>query len=181
MAGGDGTALAELYDRHGRAVYALALRILGDAADAEDLTQDVFTLAWKNAAKYDPARGAVPAWLLVTTRTRAIDRIRSRRVRPQAFGGDDDGRRLAAIPDASPSVDTIVASADSAARVRTALASLPGEQRAAIELAYFQGLSHSEIAEQTATPLGTIKTRIRAGLQRLRRAMDGAQEGGQLA
>lgn len=181
MARGDGSALAELYDRHGRAVYALAVRVLGDPADAEDLVQDVFALAWKNAAKYDPARGAVAAWLLITTRTRAIDRLRSRRVRPQSAGGDDDGRRLAAIPDASPSVDTIVASADSAARVRTALASLPEDQRAAIELAYFQGLSHSEIAERTTTPLGTIKTRIRAGLQRLRRALDDRQEGGQFA
>ncbi len=170
MAGGDGTALADLYDRHGRSVYALANRILSDPAEAEDLTQDVFTLAWKNAARYDPARGAVAAWLLVTTRTRAIDRIRARRSRPQ-HGSDDDGRKMAAIPDASPSVDMIVATSQEAARVRGALADLPVEQRDALDLAYFQGLSHSEIAERTGIPLGTIKTRIRSGLQRLRDAM----------
>jgi len=170
MAGGDGAALADLYDRHGRSVYGLAARILGDPAEAEDLTQDVFTLAWKNASRYDPARGAVAAWLLVTTRTRAIDRIRARRSRPQG-GADDDGRKMAAIPDAAPSVDVIVASSQDAARVRDALTVLPPDQRDALDLAYFQGLSHSEIAERTGIPLGTIKTRIRTGLQRLREAM----------
>ena len=170
MASGDGTALADLYDRHGRSVYGLAARILGDPAEAEDLTQDVFTLAWKNAARYDPARGAVAAWLLVTTRTRAIDRIRARRSRPQG-GSDDDGRKMANIPDGSPSVDVIVATSQDAARVRVALADLPVDQRDALEQAYFQGLSHSEIAGRTGIPLGTIKTRIRSGLQRLREAM----------
>jgi len=170
MASGDGTALADLYDRHGRSVYGLAARILGDPAEAEDLTQDVFTLAWKNAARYDPARGAVAAWLLVTTRTRAIDRIRARRSRPQG-GTDDDGRKMANIPDGSPSVDVIVATSQDAARVRVALADLPVDQRDALEQAYFQGLSHSEIADRTGIPLGTIKTRIRSGLQRLREAM----------
>jgi RNA polymerase sigma-70 factor (ECF subfamily) len=170
MASGDGTALADLYDRHGRSVFGLATRILGDPAEAEDLTQDVFTLAWKNAARYDPARGAVAAWLLVTTRTRAIDRIRARRSRPQG-GSDDDGRKMANIPDGSPSVDVIVATSQDAARVRVALADLPVDQRDALDLAYFQGLSHSEIAERTGIPLGTIKTRIRSGLQRLRDAM----------
>lgn len=179
MAGGDGSALADLYDRHGRSVYALAVRILGDPAEAEDLTQDVFALAWKNAARYDPARGAVAAWLLVTTRTRAIDRIRARRSRPQG-GGDEDGRKIAAIPDAMPSVDVIVATSQAASRVRMALAGLPADQRDAIDLAYFQGLSHTEIADRTGTPLGTIKTRIRSGLQRLREAMTSgdAEKGG---
>jgi RNA polymerase sigma-70 factor (ECF subfamily) len=178
MASGDGSALADLYDRHGRSVYGLAARILGDPAEAEDLTQDVFTLAWKNAARYDPARGAVAAWLLVTTRTRAIDRIRARRSRPQG-GSDDDGRKMANIPDGSPSVDVIVATSQDAARVRVALADLPVDQRDALEQAYFQGLSHSEIAERTGIPLGTIKTRIRSGLQRLREAMaPGITEGG---
>jgi RNA polymerase sigma-70 factor (ECF subfamily) len=172
MAKGDGSALADLYDRHGRSVYALAARMLGDPAEAEDLTQDVFTLAWKNAARYDPARGAVAAWLLVTTRTRAIDRIRARRSRPQS-GGDPDGRIVAAIPDGSPSVDVIVASSQDADRVRAAMAELSSDQRDALDLAYFEGLSHSEIAERTGIPLGTIKTRIRSGLHRLRDAMTG--------
>lgn len=176
LARGDGSALADLYDRHGRAVYALAVRMLTDHGEAEDLTQDVFTLAWRNAAKYDPARGAVAAWLLVTTRTRAIDRLRSRRSRPRA-AGEDEIRRMDAIPDAAPSVEMIVASVEGAARVKDALGTLPGDQRDALVLAYFEGLSHSEISERTGTPLGTIKTRIRAGLARLRQAMDGEKGG----
>jgi RNA polymerase sigma-70 factor (ECF subfamily) len=176
LAAGDGAALAELYDRHGRAVYSLALRILGDSGDAEDLTQDVFTLAWRNAAKYDPSRGAVAAWLLITTRTRGIDRLRSRRARPRA-AGEDEIRRVDAIPDAAPSVELVAATAQAAERVKAALEDLPPDMRAAVTLAYFEGLSHSEISERTGTPLGTIKTRIRSGLARLRQALED-EEGG---
>jgi RNA polymerase sigma-70 factor, ECF subfamily len=175
MARGDGAALAELYDRHGRGVFALAVRILSDRGEAEDLTQDVFALAWRNATRYDSARGAVAAWLLVTTRTRAIDRLRSRRVRPSQ-ATEDEVRRLDAIPDAAPSVEMVVADRQMTGRVRDALAVLPADQRLALELAYFEGLSHSEIGERTGTPLGTIKTRIRTGLMRLRQAM--ATKGG---
>ncbi len=170
MAQGDAAALAELYDRHGRAVYSLALRMLSDHGEAEDLAQDVFALAWRNAARYDASRGVVAAWLLVTTRTRAIDRLRGRRVRP-GKASEDDVRRLESIPDASPSVEMIAADRQMAGRVRHALGILPAEQRLALELAYFEGLSHSEIGERTGTPLGTIKTRIRTGLARLRQAM----------
>ena len=170
LARGDAAALAELYDRHGRTVFSLAVRILSDQGEAEDLTQDVFTIAWRNAARYDPSRGAVAAWLLITARTRAIDRLRARRVRP-AGATEDDVRRLDAIPDAAPSVEWIVADRQMAGRVRDALAVLPADQRLALELAYFEGLSHSEIGERTGTPLGTIKSRIRTGLARLREAM----------
>jgi RNA polymerase sigma-70 factor (ECF subfamily) len=176
MAQGDGAALAELYDRHGRAVYSLAVRILSDHGEAEDLTQDVFALAWRNAAKYDASRGVVAAWLLVTTRTRAIDRLRARRVRPSAASADDV-RRLDAIPDAAASVEMIAADRQMAERVREAMVHLPAEQREALELAYFEGLSHSEIGERTGNPLGTIKTRIRTGLTRLRQAMSIGKEG----
>lgn len=176
MARGDGDALAELYDRHGRIVFAMAVRILSDRGEAEDLTQDVFTLAWQNAARYDASRGVVAAWLLVTTRTRAIDRLRSRKVRPRA-AGQDDIRRMDAIPDAAPSVEWIVAGEQAAGRVRSALGALPADQRDPLCLAYFEGLSHSEIAERTGTPLGTIKTRIRSGLARLREAMQGEKGG----
>lgn len=172
MARGDGDALAELYDRHGRIVFAMAVRILSDRGEAEDLTQDVFTLAWQNAARYDSSRGVVAAWLLVTTRTRAIDRLRSRKVRPRA-AGHDEVRRMDAIPDAAPSVEWIVAGEQAAGRVRSALGNLPPDQRDPLCLAYFEGLSHSEIAERMGTPLGTIKTRIRSGLARLREAMQG--------
>lgn len=176
LARGDAAALAELYDRHGRSVFSLAVRILSDHGEAEDLTQDVFSLAWRNAAKYDPSRGVVAAWLLVTTRTRAIDRLRSRRVRPGA-ATEDEVRRLDAIPDAAPSVELMVADRQMAGRVRDAIALLPADQRLALELAYFEGLSHSEIGERTGTPLGTIKTRIRTGLARLRQAMHTGKEG----
>lgn len=176
LARGEGSALTELYDRHGRIVFSLAMRILADQSEAEDLTQDVFTLAWRNAAKYDASRGAVAAWLLITTRTRAIDRIRRRRVRPSA-ATEDDVRRLDAIPDAAPSVELVVADREMAVRVRDALSGLPLEQRLALELAYFEGLSHSEIVDRTGTPLGTVKTRIRTGLSRLRQAMSAGKEG----
>src|SRR5688572_14001234 len=176
MAQGDGAALAELYDRHGRIVFSLAARILSDHGEAEDLTQDVFALAWRNAPRYDPARGAVAAWLLITTRSRAIDRLRARRVRPGA-ATEDDVRRLDAIPDRAPSVEMIVADRQMAGRVRDALAELPADQRQALELAYFEGLSQSEIGERTGIPLGTIKTRIRTGLSRLRHAMQSGREG----
>src|SRR5688572_14094122 len=176
MARGDGAALAELYDLHGRIVFSLAVRMLSDHGEAEDLTQDVFTLAWRNAPRYDPARGAVAAWLLVTARTRAIDRLRGRRVRPGA-ATEDDVRRLEAIPDTAVSVEMIVADRQTAGRVRDALAVLPADQRLALELAYFEGLSHSEIGERTGTPLGTIKSRIRTGLTRLRQAMHQGKEG----
>lgn len=176
MAQGDGSALSELYDRHGRAVFALAVRMLSDHGEAEDLTQDVFSLAWRNAPKYDASRGVVAAWLLVTTRTRAIDRLRSRRVRPGA-ASEDQIRRLDAIPDTAPSVEMSVAGDQMAERVRGAMANLPAEQRQALELAYFEGLSHTEIGERTGTALGTIKTRIRTGLARLRQAMERGKEG----
>jgi len=176
MARGDAAALAELYDRHGRVVFSLAVRILSDHGDAEDLTQDVFAEAWRNAARYDPSRGVVAAWLLVTTRTRAIDRLRGRRVRP-GLASEDEVRRLGSIPDAAPSVEMIVADRQMSGRVRDALAGLPADQRLALELAYFEGLSHSEIGVRTGTPLGTIKTRIRSGLTRLRDAMK-AEKGG---
>ncbi len=175
LAHGDGAALGDLYDRHGRTVFALAARILGDHGEAEDLTQDVFTLAWRNAAKYDASRGVVAAWLLVTTRTRAIDRLRSRRVRPRSAGASEI-LRMDAIPDTAASVEMIVASEQMAARVRAALETLPPEYREPLNLAYFEGLSHSEVAERTGTPLGTIKTRVRSGLARLRQAMDAGKE-----
>lgn len=173
---GDGSALGDLYDRHGRTVFSIAVRMLADRGDAEDLTQDVFTLAWRNARSFDPSRGAVAAWLVVMTRSRALDRLRSRRVRPGPLGEHEDAM-MATLADAAPQVDMVAATAQEAVRVREALETLPDDQRDALTLAYFEGLSHSEISERTDTPLGTIKTRIRAGLGRLRQAL-GVREGG---
>lgn len=167
MANGDASALAELYDRHARAVYSLAYRIV--AQDAEDVTQEVFSQAWRHAKRYEQNRAPVGAWLLMMTRARAIDRLRARRVQTGAERADDVV--LTELSDGSPSQESEAISAEEAARVREALAGLPDAQRAAIELAFYGGLTHAEIAEQLGEPLGTVKTRVRSGLMKLRTAL----------
>ena len=174
-ASGDSGGLAALYDRHGRAVYSLALRILGDDGDAEEVTQDVFAQAWRRAGQYDESRGTVAAWLLVMARTRAIDRFRARRVRPEGRLQDDDGLTLQQLPATNPDVASEMMAAERGQRVRRALDGLPFLQRVAIELAYFEGLSQREIAERLEQPLGTVKTRMRLGLLKLRDALVEAQ------
>ena len=178
MAGGDAAALAEFYDRHARPVYSLALRILQDAAEAEDIVQEVFAQAWRQASKYDARRGAPAAWLLTMTRSRAIDRLRARRVRPELTGGPPtvDGRARQDYPDVADSgalPDAQLLSAEQVARVRKALSDLPMLQRVALELAFYEGLTHVEIAERLEQPLGTVKTRIRVAMLRLREALAG--------
>src|SRR6478672_757625 len=170
MAGGDGDAVAELYDRHARPIYSLALRILGDATEAEDVVQDVFAQAWRQASRYSASRGAVAAWLLTLARSRAIDRLRSRRARPAGVSDDRVADRLA---DVRPTADVQVLSSEQVARVRAALDELPLLQRAAIELAYFEGLTHAEIADRLEQPLGTVKTRIRLAMTKLRDVLAG--------
>ena len=165
MASGDADALADLYDRHAARVYSLALRIVRDAGDAEDVVQEVFAQAWRQASRYTASRGAVTAWLLTLARSRAIDRLRARRARPEAQGADTAATELA---DLAPPVDWQYLSAEQIRLVRAALEQLPFLQRVAIELAYFDGLTHVEIAARLEEPLGTVKTRIRDGLIRLR-------------
>ena len=167
LAAGDRDAVAELYDRHAARVMGLAVRIVRNSSDAEDVVQEVFSQAWRTAPNYQPARGTVAGWLLMMARTRAIDRVRSQRTRRDAGDGPDlDG--LAG--DAAPVPDQLIASQE-ASRVREAMLALPMEQRTAIELAYFEGLTQTDIAERTQTPLGTVKTRIRAALATLRRSV----------
>jgi RNA polymerase sigma-70 factor, ECF subfamily len=171
MARGDQDALAEIYDRHGRLVYSLAFRILRDQSDAEDVVQDVFSQAWRQASRYDASRGSVLGWLLTLTRSRAIDRLRGRRSRPEP---STDESALNSIPDPAAPADVLAASAAQATHLRAALDGLTVLQRVAIELAFYEGLTHSEIAERLELPLGTVKTRIRQGLLKLRDRLAGA-------
>jgi RNA polymerase sigma-70 factor, ECF subfamily len=172
MAAGDGDALRELYDIHSRAVYSLALRILRVQSDAEDVVQEVFVQAWRQAARYDATRGTVAGWLLMQARSRSIDRLRARQARPER----SEDERAADPPDSSAGPDIQVVRGEQARRVRQALEDLPRLQRTALELAYYEGLTHVEIAEQLEQPLGTIKTRIRQGLLKLRQALGAGEE-----
>jgi RNA polymerase sigma-70 factor, ECF subfamily len=169
MARGDHDALAELYDRHARLVYSLALRILRDQGDAEDVVQEVFSQAWRQAARYESSRGNVIAWLLNLTRSRAIDRLRGRRSRPDAAG---DSLALE-MPDLAQPIDEKLALSGRATQIRAAVEELSVLQRMAIELAFYEGLTHVEIAERLELPLGTVKTRIRQGLLKLKDRLAG--------
>lgn len=168
MARGDSAALAQLYDRYAGSMLALAQRIVGRGAEAEDVIHDVFLEAWRHSADYDPARGSVKSWLLLRTRSRSLDVQKSSRVSKQASGLDDQW--LAQLGD--PARDT-AATADQA-RVRQVLVALPPEQREVLLLGYFEGLSSSEIAERVGVPLGTVKSRVAAALAALRGALSDA-------
>ncbi len=157
--------LEVLYDAFHRQAIGLAYRMLGDLGDAEEVAQEVFLSAWRSGHTYDPGRGTTATWILSMVRNRSIDVLRARRrrpVQPMPEGVDP--------PDASDVPTQAVSNVD-AQTARVALNSLPPEQKQVIELAYFGGLSHSEIAAQLAAPIGTVKGRIRLGLDRLRVAM----------
>ncbi|HUR33855.1 MAG TPA: sigma-70 family RNA polymerase sigma factor [Vicinamibacterales bacterium] len=171
MIRGDQGGLAELYDRHGRFVFSLALRILRDRGDAEDVTQEVFVQAWKQADRFDTARGNVVAWLVTMARARSIDFLRRRRVRPALAPVDT---RLEAV-DEGPGQDLQLEWGQRADAIQEAMRSLPLLQRLAIELAFFEGLTHAEIAAQLEVPLGTVKTRVRQGLLKLRDTLAGVE------
>lgn len=169
LAAGDESALAALYDRHGALMYALAFRILNDHEDAEEAVMTAFTQAWRGARAWSAERGSVSSWLVVLARSRALDRLRARKRRLQAEGraaSESDGAPAMAQP-AAPA-DAGLDRPETGAKVRNALGELPEAQRRCIELAYFEGLSQSEIAERLAEPLGTVKTRIRLAMGKLR-------------
>ncbi|HKA59355.1 MAG TPA: sigma-70 family RNA polymerase sigma factor, partial [Gemmatimonadales bacterium] len=164
MARGDERALGELYDRHAAVLYGLAYTIVGERADAEEVVADSFGQAWRGAVQFDPGRGSVSAWLVTIGRTRALDLVRARGRRSRALE-----RAASFVDDTGPeATDRPAERAEARGVVTRALASLPEAQRRAIELAYFGGLSQSEIAAQLGEPLGTIKTRIRDGMAKLR-------------
>ncbi len=173
IAAGDELCLATLHDRYRLFAYALAVRVLGDGGRAEDVVQDAFLTVWRRAGTYAADRGSVRTWLATIVRNRAIDLVRSRRERI-ARPDRDDAERLAAMADTDPMVVEAVVTAMDRDLVRAAVDGLPDDQRHAIGLAFFRGLSHSEISAQTGLPLGTVKSRIRLGIQRLRASLTGA-------
>jgi RNA polymerase sigma-70 factor (ECF subfamily) len=168
---GDETAFDALYNRLSGPLYSLALRMLGDAADAQDALQDVFLQIWARARTYDPEQSSVFSWSVLLTRSRVIDRLRARgrrlRVVVPATDVEEDHTEAADASVAESAADATDRN-DEAARVRSILNSLPAEQREAIELAFFTDLTHHEIAGRLGQPLGTIKARIRRGLLKVR-------------
>ena len=171
IASGSTDALGELYDAHARVVFGLAKRILAKPEDAEEVVQDVFAQVWRDAKKYEQGRATVAGWLVMLTRTRAIDKLRARKARPDLDQANDPVPILQASLSKSLTPEALALSSADAARVGAALESLPSEQRKFIDLAYFEGLSQSEIAKETGTPLGTVKTRMRTALHTLRAAL----------
>jgi RNA polymerase sigma-70 factor (ECF subfamily) len=173
MAGISGSqtgALAELYDRYSRLVYSLAIRSLGEDTLAEEVTQDVFMQAWNKAGLYDSSQGKVSTWLCSMARNRSIDMLRRQGVRPEGHrAAFEDG---VVQPENDPEVlERSVELRIQKERVRTAMSGLPSEQRDVLELAYFQGMSQQEIASALNQPLGTVKTRVRLAMQKLRQVL----------
>jgi len=162
----DPEAFEVFYDRHGGAGYSLAYRILGDRTAAEDCIQEAFISIWRSGARFDRTRGSVRSWMLSIVRNRAIDALRSRAGKAPKLTFDDDAI-LESRP-ASEHTETEVLAAETAVEVRGAISQLPGEQSKVIELAYFGGFSQSEIAGMLSVPLGTVKGRMRLGLEKIR-------------
>jgi RNA polymerase sigma-70 factor, ECF subfamily len=160
----DEQAMAQLYDRYSSLVYSVALRVVGDTGAAEDVLQEVFMQLWRNPGAFDSSRGSLPAWLAVIARNRAIDAVRKRK--PE----DDIADTIVSV---NPDLAGDAERSRAIDKIRGTLGSMAAAQRNALELAFFEGLTHSEIAEKTGEPLGTIKTRIRGGLLALRKALNG--------
>ena len=161
VAAGDAVALRELYDRYAKVVYSFAYRLTGDATLSEECVQDVFVALWRRAADFEPNRARLTTWLFVVARNRAVDLGRQKARRPEVR---DDLEPAGSAADPAD----LAAEQDEAQRVAEAMAELPEEQLAVLRLAYFDGLSHAEIAARTGIPLGTVKGRMRLALERLR-------------
>lgn len=172
-AAGNERALAVLYDRYSRVVYSFALRIVGDPQLAEEVLQEVFFRAWQQGAAFRSAKGSFITWLLSITHNMAIDEVRKRMRRPQKSDSDDPETVLSGTADPGLSVEDEVWLGSLRDTIGQAMTQLPSNQREAIELAYFRGLTQREIAEQLQEPLGTIKTRMRLGMQKLREFLAG--------
>jgi len=165
VAEGDATALEALYDRYGEAAWSLALRILTDQSLAEEVVREVFLSLWREARRFDPARGTVATYLLSTTHHRAVDVVRREENLRRRHGPE---QVLALAPDQPSGPDDEVEVAERRSRIRAAVAELPEPQREVLMLAYFGGYTQREIASLVGVPLGTVKTRMAAGMRRLR-------------
>lgn len=174
LAGRDLIAFEALYDRYGDLVYSVSLRIVGDIYVAEDVTQDVFLRVWRRPDQFDLSRGKFVTWLLSVARNRSIDqrRSQSRRLRHEALPATDEEEDVLPSEDArdDPALATLLS--EERAAVRKALEVLPPEQKLAIQLAYFGGMTQQEIANMLGHPLGTVKTRMRLGMQKMRTALE---------
>jgi RNA polymerase sigma-70 factor (ECF subfamily) len=168
MARGDARAFEAIYERHGGAAYSLAYRMTGSRSAAEDVTQEAFLNLWRSGAHYDRARGSVRTWILGIVHHRAIDALRRTSVHARRRSDDETAAERLEAPDR---VEEDVARRDEAATVRSAMEILPAEQLQVIELAYFGGFTHTEIAEMLEQPVGTVKGRMRLGLKKLREAL----------
>ena len=168
IAAQDRAALAEFYDQTAGVLYSTTLRMLGDASEAEEVVQDVFVQIWTKAGSYDAKLGKPFHWALGIARNRSIDRLRSRQRRNKVFQETSEEIFASVAPEVDPPA---LLGADEAATVQSAVKSLPPDQRQAIEMAFFGGLTHAEIAESLNEPLGTVKARIRRGMLKLRESL----------
>ncbi|MFN7963901.1 MAG: sigma-70 family RNA polymerase sigma factor [Thermoanaerobaculia bacterium] len=170
VAAGEASALATLYDQHSSRVLGLLHRMLGDGGEAEEVLQEVFLQVWRDAGHYRPERASVRGWILMLARSRALDRLKSdtaRSRREEAVGCEDAARVV--LPLGSARLERH----EARRQVRGALATLPAEQRQALELAFFEGLTHTEVAARLGAPLGTVKSRILLGMRRLKKLLEG--------
>ena len=168
VANQDRDAFSQLYDRFSTLVFSLAMRMLKVRSDAEDLLQEVFVQVWRQAQSYSAERGSPEAWIINIARSRAIDKIRSIRRMERSFVLTDDPARA----ESSENVESSVAESEARMAMSSALANLPEAQRRVLEMAYFDGLTQTEIATRLAEPLGTVKTRMRSGIQKLREILE---------
>ena len=169
MIEGDQEAVAILYTRYATPAFSLALRVAGDRESAEEIVQEAFVRVWRHAATFDPDRGRFASWLLSIIHNLAVNELRRRRSRPQATTDADE--MLSLIPESAPGPEEAVWAGVRNRALRAALTQLPPAQRQAIELAFLKGLTQMEIADQLGDPLGTVKTRIRLGMQKMSRLL----------
>lgn len=171
IGGGDRAAFSEFYDLHSTFLFSLAVKILGDHKEAEDALQEVFVQIWEKAGTFDPRLGRPIGWVATLVRNKAIDRIRASQRRSRLL--DEATAELAPVAGELPSVNESVHGREKSGLIRSAVAGLPNEQRQAIELAFFGGLTQNEISDRLREPLGTVKARIRRGMLRLRDQLEG--------